>query len=279
MTVEHTRQRSSIAILLINLYRSAWSAMRTFGETVALFCDAVTALVVDAVRFRLQGKEIVQQAWYFAAVTILPAIMIAIPFGVIISLQVSAIIEQLGANSLAGAASGLAIIKQGAPLAAGVLLGGAGGAAIAADLGARTTREEIDAMKTLGINPINRLVAPRLLATALVAPLLTILIIGIGILASYAVAVLVVDVTPGSFWLSFGAFANPIDVWLAMLKSFIFALIVATIGCYRGLAARGGARGVADAVNATVVLSVASIMIVNLVMTQVIELYFPTKVG
>ena len=83
----------------------------------------------------------------------------------------------------AGAAGGMGVIKQGAPVATGLLLGGAGAAAIAADLGARTTREEIDAMRVMGVDPVQRLVAPRVIAMLVVAPLINILIIAVGIVA------------------------------------------------------------------------------------------------
>ena len=171
------------------------------------------------------------------------------------------------------------MISQGAPIATGLLLAGAGASAIAADLGARTIREETDAMRVMGINPINRLVVPRMLAAWIVAPLLSILVITVGTVAGYLVAVGAQGVTPGAYWLSFGSFAHPVDVWISIFKSFIFGTVIALVGCQRGLEARGGSRGVADAVNATVVLSFVVIFALNLLITQIATMFFPMQVG
>lgn len=249
------------------------------GRTVRMLVVTIASLIGDIVRLRFQWKESLVQTWYMIGVTSLPAVLIAIPFGMIVSIQVGNIIHQLGADSLAGAASGLAVISQGAPIATGLLLAGAAASAISADLGARTIREETDAMRVMGINPINRLVVPRLVAAWIVSPLLNIMIMAVGTVAGYFVAVGAQGVTPGAFWLSFGSFAHPIDVWISIGKSLIFGTIVAIIGCQRGLEARGGSRGVADGVNATVVLSFVVIFIVNLLITQITTLFFPMQVG
>lgn len=203
----------------------------------------------------------------------------AVPFGVVVSAQVGNVVHQLGATSLIGAAGGLGVIKQGAPLATGLLLGGAGAAGIAADLGARTIRDEVDAMRVMGIDPVARLVVPRLIAMLIVAPLLNILVIAVGIASSYIVAIAVLDVTPGSYWDSFGSFATTDDVWVSLLQSVIFGYLVVSISCQRGLEAKGGARGVADAVNAAVILSVVSIAIVNVAITQLVAMFIPARLA
>ncbi|NED60629.1 ABC transporter permease, partial [Streptomyces sp. SID10244] len=105
----------------------------------------------------------------------------------------------------------------------------------------------------------------------LVAPLLNILIIAIGIAAGYIAAVAALGVAPGSYWMSFGAFTSGVDVWVSLAKSVIFGFLVVVIACQRGLEARGGPRGVADGVNAAVVLSVVAILVVNTAITQVVN--------
>ncbi|PPJ22097.1 ABC transporter permease [Nocardia nova] len=268
---------SAVRIVRKNFSDTVVSALRTFGRSVDIAREAVTGTAADVVRREFQWREAILQAWRLVTVTAIPAILIAIPFGVIVSVQVGNLIHTLGADSLLGATGGLGVIKQGAPLATGFLLGGAGAAAIAADLGARTIREEIDALNTMGISPIHRLVIPRLVAMILVAPLLNILIIFVGIVAGYAVAVGGQNVTPGSYWATFGSFTTVADVWVSLLKAVLFGFLVVIIACQRGLEAKGGPRGVADAVNAAVVLSVVSIAIVNLGVTQVVEMFLPTR--
>ncbi|WP_067687915.1 MlaE family ABC transporter permease [Nocardia jejuensis] len=262
-----------------NFSTTVVSAVRTFGRAVGLAGEAVGGAVTDIARGSFQGRETISQAWRLTAVTAIPAVLMAVPFGVIVSVQVGNLIHTLGADSLLGATGGLGVIKQGAPMATGFLLGGAGAAAIAADLGARTIREEIDALHTMGISPIHRLVIPRLVAMVLIAPLLNILIIFVGVLAGYAVAISGQNVTPGSYWATFGSFTTVADVWVSLLKSIIFGFLVVVIACQRGLEARGGPRGVADAVNAAVVLSVVSIVLTNLVITQITAMFLPTRLA
>ncbi len=255
------------------------ASIDTFGRTTRLGASALRYAVTDIVSLRFPLREMLSQAWFIITVTAIPGILMAIPFGVIVSTQVGNLVHQLGASSMIGAAGGMGVIKQGAPVATGLLLGGAGAAAIAADLGARTTREEIDAMRVMGVDPVQRLVAPRVIAMLVVAPLINILIIAVGIVAGYLVAVASLDVTPGSYWMSFGAFATRIDVWVSLIKSMIFGLLVVVVGCQRGLEAKGGPRGVADGMNAAVVLSVVAIMVVNTGITQVVNMFYPMRMG
>ncbi|KXO88813.1 MlaE family ABC transporter permease [Tsukamurella pseudospumae] len=267
------------SIISKNFSGTVVDSFRTIGRNVRMLIMTLVAMVTDTVRGKLQWKETLNQVWYMIGVTTFPGILIAIPFGIVIAIQVGNIIAQLGADSLQGAAGGIAVISQGAPIATGLLLAGAGASAIAADLGARTIREETDAMRVMGINPINRLVVPRMLAAWIVAPLLSILVITVGTVAGYLVAVGAQGVTPGAYWLSFGSFAHPVDVWISIFKSFIFGTVIALVGCQRGLEARGGSRGVADAVNATVVLSFVVIFALNLLITQIATMFFPMQVG
>ncbi|MGW0250430.1 MlaE family ABC transporter permease [Nocardia goodfellowii] len=276
---QEKRRESPAQVVRKNFSDTVVSSLRTFGRAVGMAEESVTGAAGDIARGKFQWREAILQAWRLITVTTIPAILIAIPFGVIVSIQVGNLIHTLGADSLLGATGGLGVIKQGAPMATGFLLGGAGAAAIAADLGARTIREEIDALHTMGISPIHRLVIPRMAAMLLVAPLLNILIIFVGVLAGYAVAIAGQGVTPGSYWATFGSFTTTADVWVSLLKALIFGFLVVVIACQRGLEAKGGPRGVADAVNAAVVLSVVSIVIVNLAMTQVTAMFLPTKLA
>ncbi|MVU75672.1 ABC transporter permease [Nocardia sp. ET3-3] len=273
------KSRSAARIVRDNFSGTAVASLRTFGRAVGIAEEAVVGTFTDIARRQFQWKEAILQAWRLITVTAIPAVLIAIPFGVIVSVQVGNLIHTLGADSLLGATGGLGVIKQGAPLATGFLLGGAGAAALAADLGARTIREEIDALNTMGISPIHRLVIPRLVAMVFVAPLLNVLIIFVGVLAGYGVAIGGQGVTPGSYWTTFGSFTTTADVWVSLAKAVIFGFLVVIIACQRGLEAKGGPRGVADAVNAAVVLSVVSIVTVNLVATQLTDLFLPTRLA
>src|ERR1700709_2362300 len=111
-----------------------------------------------------QAREFLQQAWFIASVTIIPTALVAIPFGAVIALQVGGLIKQFGAQSFTGSAAVLAVVREAGPIATALLIAGAGGSAIAADMGARKIREELDAMMGLGIDPIQRPRGPPVLA-------------------------------------------------------------------------------------------------------------------
>ncbi|WP_225732387.1 MULTISPECIES: ABC transporter permease [unclassified Nocardia] len=276
--LSHAGGSSAVRIAWENLSGTVESGLRTLGRAGILALDTVRATAAEMVRLRFPWRETLRQAWYLIAVTAVPAVLMAVPFGVVVAIQVGNLIHQLGADSLIGAAGGVGVVQQGAPIVTGLLLGGAGASAIAADLGSRTIREEIDALRVMGVDPVRHLVVPRVVAIVLVAPLLNILIIFVGIVAGYGVAIGAQNVTPGSYWAAFGSFTVVSDVWISMLKAVLFGFLVVVVACQRGLEARGGPRGVADGVNAAVVLSVAAIIVVNVVLTQLATMFFPGRV-
>lgn len=255
------------------------AAAGTTGRAIALAVSVLRYAVQDTLTLRLPAGEFVWQAWALFKVTATPAVLMAIPIGGIVTVVVSGLVAQVGATALLGAASGVGVLRQGAPVTAGLLMGGAAASAIASDFGARAIREELDAMKVLGVDPVRRLVVPRFLALLLIAPMLTLVIIVSGTASAFLLSVLVSGVAPGSFWNSFGTFAKMIDVYFAIGKGLVFAAIVAVISSMRGMEAKGGPRGVADAVNAAVVINVILILFANLVITQISTMFFPTAVA
>ncbi|WP_238421520.1 MlaE family ABC transporter permease [Gordonia sp. 'Campus'] len=248
-------------------------ALSQTGNIVQLFVDVARQTFVRP----FQWREFIQQAWFIASVTILPTALIAIPFGAIVSLQTGSLIKQLGAESYTGAASVLVVIQQGSPLVTSLLIAGAAGSAVAADLGSRTIREEIDAMEVLGINPIQRLVVPRVLAMVLVAMLLNGLVAVIGIGGGYFFNVVVQGGTPGAYLASFGALAQLPDLWVSTLKAAIFGVLAGVVASYKGLNPKGGPKGVGDAVNQSVVITFLLLFLANLIITAVYLQVVPPK--
>ncbi|MGC4961746.1 MlaE family ABC transporter permease [Gordonia sp. DT218] len=248
-------------------------ALAQTGNIVQLFVDVARQSFVRP----FQWREFIQQAWFIASVTILPTALIAIPFGAIVSLQTGSLIKQLGAESYTGAASVLVVIQQGSPLVTSLLIAGAAGSAVAADLGSRTIREEIDAMEVLGINPIQRLVVPRVIAMVLVAMLLNGLVAVVGIGGGYFFNVVVQGGTPGAYLASFGALAQLPDLYVSTLKAAIFGVLAGVIAAYKGLNPKGGPKGVGDAVNQSVVITFLLLFLANLIITAVYLQIVPPK--
>jgi phospholipid/cholesterol/gamma-HCH transport system permease protein len=251
------------------------SGLRQAGSFFQLVIDVAKALP----KRPFQLRELIQQAWFVASVTIVPTALVAIPFGAVIAMQLGTLTRQLGAQSFTGAASVLAVVREASPLVTALLVAGAGGSAICADLGSRKIREEIDAMEVLGISPIQRLVVPRVLATMLVAALLNGLVSVVGIVGGYVFNVLVQGGTPGAYLASFTALAQLADLWTAEIKALIFGAIAALVASYKGLTAGGGPKGVGDAVNQSVVITFMLLFVVNFVMTAVYFQVVPQKLG
>lgn len=243
------------------------------GSLFALFLDVGRLLF----RRPFQSRESIEQAWFIASVTILPTALVAIPFGAVIALQLGSLTAQIGAQSFTGAASVLAIVREASPIVTALLIAGAGGSAICADLGSRKIRDEIDAMEVLGISPVQRLVVPRVLACALVSMALNGLVSVVGVAGGYYFNVILQHGTPGAYLASFSALAQLPDLWAGELKALIFGIIAAVVASYKGLNAGGGPKGVGDAVNQSVVITFMLLFFVNFVITAVYFQVVPAK--
>ena len=248
---------------------------RVAGDLFAFMLDVSVALF----KRPFQLKEFLQQAWFIVTVTIIPTALVSIPFGAVIALQVGGLIKQFGAQSFTGSAAVLAVVREAGPIATSLLIAGAAGSAIAADLGARKIREELDAMMVLGIDPIQRLVVPRVLACMLVAFFLNGMVSVVGVAGGYVFNVILQDGTPGAYLASFTALAQLPDLWQGMLKALVFGLIAAIVACYKGMNAAGGPKGVGDAVNESVVITFLLLFVVNLVISAIYLQLIPPKTG
>ncbi len=235
----------------------------TAGKLFAFGLDVFRGLF----RRPFQVREFLQQAWFIASVTIIPTALVAIPFGAVIALQVGGLIKQFGAQSFTGSAAVLAVVREAGPIATALLIAGAGGSAIAADLGARKIREELDALQVLGVDPVKNLVVPRFLALMLVTGLFDIYALLFGIFGGI-IATLVNGAPLGPFWATFFTNASTTDLWGSVLKCTGFGAIVAIVCCYKGMTASGGAEGVGRAVNQAVVIAFLGVFAFNYVFTQ-----------
>ncbi|CQD08433.1 ABC transporter [Mycolicibacterium conceptionense] len=258
--------------------RHPMASLTTVGDQFVLGVRTIQTLFLDLVTGRFQWREFVQQGSFMAGTAVLPTVLVALPIGVTLSIQFALLAGQVGATSLAGAASGLAVIRQAASLTAAILMAAAVGSAITADLGSRTMREETDAMEVMGVSVIQRLVVPRFVAAIMIGVALTGVVCFVGFLASFLFNVYFQNGAPGSFVATFASFATTGDMIVALLKAVIFGAIVAVVSCQKGLSTKGGPTGVANSVNAAVVESILLLMVVNVAISQLYIMLFP-RVG
>lgn len=217
----------------------------------------------------LEWRELILQCWFLLRVSMLPTILAAIPLTVLLTFTLNILLAEFGAADISGAGAALGAVTQLGPLTTVLVVAGTGSTAICADLGARTIREEIDALEVMGVDPIRRLVLPRVLAATLVASLLNSLVIIVGLVGSFLFSVNLQHVSGGAFLSTLTLVTGLPEVVIAAVKAVAFGLIAGLVGCYRGLTVSGGAKGVGTAVNETVVLCVIALFAVNVILTTI----------
>ena len=245
--------------------RSPADAIRPVGGFIAMCMDTFRAMFEPP----FQLREFLEQTLFIARVSIGPTIMLTIPFLGVVIFLINQLLAQIGGIDLAGAGVGLAVIREIGPVASVLIVAGAGGTAISADLGARTIRKEIDALRVIGLDPIHRLVVPRVLASTLVALVLNCFASVIAIATGYVLSVVVQGASPGQFIANLTLLTHFGDVILSEVKAGLFGVAAGLVACYRGLTTAGGPKGVGDSVNQTVVLSVVLLSVLDVLLTAV----------
>jgi len=244
-------------------------SVRAAVSPVGSFFAFVADTMVATVRKRLDWREFIQQTWFVTSISLGPAILLAIPFVALVTFQFNLILNEIGAIDMSGAATALAMVTQIGPLATTFIIAGASSTAICADLGARNIREELDAMEVMGIDPVHRLVVPRVLATAVNGLLLNAIMIVIGLASGYLFAVIIKGGAAGQYVATMRQLVGVADLIHGEVRAVVFGVVGALIGCFRGMTCKAGPRGVGNAVNETVVYTFLALFPINIILTQV----------
>lgn len=231
------------------------------GECVLLTGDAIRRVAQRPFEFAEWAQQI-----SFIGFGSIPIVALTTFFsGSVLALYSTEILVRYGATSLAGAAVGLAVTREIAPVLAGLMVAARSGSAIAAQIGTMAVTEQIDALRMLAVNPVRYLVVPRLLATLMVLPVLTL----IGCYAGIGGGLLVSQlggVPQASFTRSLQQFVQPWDLVGGLIKAVVFALIISIVACRQGMRTEGGAVGVGRATTSTVVISMVLIYAANFIL-------------
>jgi phospholipid/cholesterol/gamma-HCH transport system permease protein len=214
-------------------------------------------------------REFLLQAWFVARVSLLPTLMLAMPYTVLVVFTFNILLLEFGAADFCGTTAAFATVTQVGPIVTVLVVAGAGATAMCADLGARTIREELDALRVMGVNPIQALVVPRVLAATLVAVLLSSVVITVGLLGGFFFSVFVQHVTPGAYVAGMTVLTGLPDMLLALIKAALFGLAAGLVACYKGISVGGGPAGVGNAVNETVVYTFVALFAINIIATAV----------
>ena len=188
--------------------------------------------------------------------------------GMVLALQTTYALRAFSAEGRVGGIVAVSLSREVAPVFSGIMVTARAGSAMAAELGNMRVTEQIDAIATMGVSPIQYLLSPRLLGAVLMVPLLCILYTSVGMCGAYLVAVQWMGVDPGLFVSNIEKNMVPHDFYMGLIKSAVFGFLISAISCTRGFYASGGARGVGQATTEAVVHSAVTLLIMNYLLTS-----------
>ena len=183
--------------------------------------------------------------------------------GVVMALQMSRALATYGAQGQIGQIVSITLVRELGPVLASLLVAGRNASGIASELGSMRVTEQIDAMRALGTDPIQKLVTPRLIAMAVVLPLLTIIADFLGLIGGWFIAYGMLNITTSQYWSTAWRALEYNDLTQGLLKPFLFAIVIALVGCYYGINTTGGTQGVGRSTTKAVVVASVWIFIIT----------------
>ena len=216
------------------------------------------------------GRRLLYQLSAVGVNSIPVVVLTSIAVSMVFAVQLSYGFKQFQAEGLAGQVEGLAVVRELAPVITGLMMAGRVGSAMAAELGTMVVTEQIDALECLATDPVQFLFVPRLLASAVMLPLLTGIAIYVGYLGGYTLLVGVQGQSAYVYGQDFYKLISFRDLVIACTKALVFGLIISLVGCWRGYRTRGGAEGVGNAPPSSVVTSSLWILIADFFLTKLL---------
>jgi len=258
--------------MLTKLGSAALSIFSYFGQLGLLVWETVVALVVGKIRWKLTMIQIAEVGFRSQLVVGVTGAFT----GAVFAAQTFFQFHKLGMDSAVGPVVSLSMFRELGPALTGLMVAGRVGAAIAAELGTMKVTEQIDALRALGVQPIDYLVVPRAIALIISMPLLVVECVGFSLIAGWFVATQVLGVQEAYFLENMRRYTDTYDIAWSLSKGFVFGIIIVFMSCYEGLNAREGAVGVGRAPTEAVVRCSLTILIVNFFLSFGLNIIFPT---
>jgi len=242
---------------------------QNIGEIIVLFWRTVRALPLSW-RHR---RKIFEQLFEIGNASLLMACILSLFIGGVIALQSGPVLRERGLVTALGGLVGLSLCKELAPVMMSILIAGRIGSAMAAEIGSMAVYQEIDALRTMNINPTYYLVLPRMVAISIALPMLVIFSILVGWFGGALVAAYNTQISMGfqPFFNNLQSMVDLHDIANGLIKSAVFALIIGTVCCHQGLATRGGPRGIGRSVTKAVVNSIVMIVILDYFLSRLLQ--------
>jgi phospholipid/cholesterol/gamma-HCH transport system permease protein len=237
------------------------------GRIAVLARDAVASCLT----FKFSRRDLLYQV-YFIGIKSQSVVLITGAFtGMVLTAQTYYQFHKIKMDTATLAVVGVSMCSELGPVLTALMVAGRVGAAIAAEIGTMRVTEQIDALRTLATHPVDYLVVPRLTASMIALPLLTVESVTVGIGAGYLVGTQLLAIDPVYLWYNMIKYTGAIDLGFGLIKSFVYGGIIALIGCYKGLSCSIGAEGVGRATTEAVVYSSISILICNFFLTLALQ--------
>jgi len=274
---EHAAVSAGKAVVLgvRDAFAPAFKVIELVGDHVILFARAMSWLP----RRPYRAGNYLEACEYIGFGSLAIVLLVGAFTGMVMSLQSVYAFRQFQLESFAGGTTGKALALELAPVLTALMMAGRAGAGIATELGTMRISEQIDALESMAVNPVQFLVLPRLVAGMLMAPILTLLFFVIGMTGAYFVAVVGENVDHGQFVLHTRDILLPLDIVQGLIKSVVFGLLVILIGCYQGYNAHGGGRGVGLGTTRAVVYGSVIVLMSDYFLSQILLQIIPPEAG
>lgn len=215
-------------------------------------------------------RETIEQMDYAGSGSFFLIVLVSLFIGMALSLQISAELSVLGLNMYTGKIVGVAIIREIGPVAIALSFAGRVGSGMASEIGSMVLGHQVDIIRVFGVDPVKKIVTPRVLSAIVMLPLLTIVGDAVSLFGGYYIAVFVSHQSGSLYWSQIKDIMNFNNIFSGIAKPFIFGYLIACISCYMGLSTRGGARGLRRATTTSVVLSTIMIIVTDFALTRIL---------
>lgn len=230
--------------------------------------------VIGIFRKPIYYKDLIEQMDYAGAGTLVIIALVALFIGMALSLQIAAQFATLGLQMYTGRVVGISIISEIGPVASALVFAGRAGSGMASELGTMVLRHQVDTLRVFGVDPVKKLITPRIIGSIIMLPALTIISDGVALLGGFYITSVVNHQSSTVYWDSIRLIMLPEYIISGSLKPFVFGFIIAATSCYTGLTTKGGAVGLKSSTTRAFVLSTIMIIIADFILTKTILFAF-----
>lgn len=257
--------------LLVRFGRPFTKSIQGLGRFVYFSIDTVRWALVGPFHFRVLIKEMQK----IGVNSTLIIGLVGLFAGMVFALQTGSAFRTFNAESMVGSTVGIALSRELAPVFTALMIVARAGSSMAAEIGTMNVTEQVDALRSMAINPTNYLVVPRVIATTIMMPLLIGIFNAMGLLGSYIVSIYLLQIPEGPYLMRYQQLVEPQDFYQGLIKGVVFGFILSLIACYKGYNTTNGAEGVGRSTTAAVVAGSVTVLVFNYFLATWLLQIFP----